>query len=517
VEAYGRYQLIQKLATGGMAEIFLARQAGVGGLARPLVVKRIKELLANDEEFVRMFLDEARIAARLNHPNIVQISDLGAAGGTFYIAMEFIHGDDLRRIWRRCQLSGRELPVELVLRIIADACAGLDYAHRRVDPSGKPLSIVHRDISPQNILVSFDGAVKLVDFGIAKAADMGTVTQTGVLKGKYSYMSPEQAEGHRVDLRSDVFSLGVVLYELLTGQRLFRRLTELQTLRAVTECRIEAPSSVSDRVPAALDAVVQKALARRAEERYGSAAELQSALEAWMTNHQVHASSGEVAAFMRELYAERLTKEASTGEIVVEDPDGELGEGAAPGGAATGSFESTTAMRPGGRRGTFSRGRPGGAEAPELSLSATGPNSWGWVPRAREPLGWLAMVGAALLLMAVGAGVGWGVRRASSPAGEGGVTRVSLSSEPQGALVFLGEVELPCRTPCEVPITVPGTYSLLLKMEGHRDHRSQVVVPAGGALRLPPVRLEPLPGAQGRRPRRELRPGASARSRRRAA
>ena len=198
-ETFGKYQLIRKLAMGGMAEIHLARQLGFEGFEKKLVVKRILPHLAENKEFVQMFLHEARVAARLNHANIAQIFDLGNVDGSYFIAMEYIHGEDVRRVTKQAEATRRELPVALTLRIVADACAGLDYAHKRLDEQGRPLDIVHRDVSPQNILVSFDGSVKVVDFGIAKAADQATVTRSGVLKGKYSYMSPEQAAGKQVD------------------------------------------------------------------------------------------------------------------------------------------------------------------------------------------------------------------------------------------------------------------------------------------------------------------------------
>jgi eukaryotic-like serine/threonine-protein kinase len=200
MESYGRYQLVKKLATGGMAQIYLARQQGPEGFEKMLVVKRILPHLAENDDFITMFLDEARIAARLNHPNIVQIFDLGAQDDSYFIAMEFIHGEDLRKIWKQAERLENPFPLPLICRVIIDACAGLDYAHKKLDAAGKPLNIVHRDISPQNILVSFEGGVKVVDFGIAKAADQATVTKSGVLKGKYSYMSPEQSTGSHVEL-----------------------------------------------------------------------------------------------------------------------------------------------------------------------------------------------------------------------------------------------------------------------------------------------------------------------------
>ncbi|NOK18960.1 protein kinase domain-containing protein [Corallococcus carmarthensis] len=322
IETYGSYQLLKRLATGGMAQIYLARRPGSDAPDKLLVLKRILPHLSENDEFVRMFLDEARIAARLAHPNVVQIYDLGAEGDTFFIAMEYIHGVDARRLWKRSETAGRPLPVPLVCRILLEACAGLDYAHKKTDATGRPLDIVHRDVSPQNILVTFDGGVKVVDFGIAKAADQATVTRSGVLKGKYSYMSPEQAAGQRVDRRSDVFALGVVLHELLTGGRLFKRPSDMLTLSAVAECHVPVPSQVAPRVPAELDAIVLKALAKEPDARFQHAQELQRALEGWLASQpQPCGTTADLAAFMRELYADRLTEEARSGEVVVTDEE----------------------------------------------------------------------------------------------------------------------------------------------------------------------------------------------------
>ncbi|MCP3062365.1 protein kinase [Myxococcus sp. K38C18041901] len=327
-ETYGRYQLLKRLAMGGMAQLYLARQQGPEGFEKLVVVKRILPHLAENDDFVKMFLDEARIAARLNHANVVQIFDLGAQDDSFFIAMEYIHGDDLRRIWKQSEAMGQPVPVPLVCRILIEACSGLDYAHKRTDPStGRPLGIVHRDVSPQNILVTFEGGVKVVDFGIAKAADQATVTRSGVLKGKYSYMSPEQAAGQRVDCRADIFALGVVLYELLTCTRLFKRPSDIQTLAAVAECKVLPPSQVNPRVPQDLDAIVLKALAKDPVARYQEAVHLQLALEDWLSANRLPSSTAHVAVYMKDIYAERLASEARSGEVPMEDSDPASGSG----------------------------------------------------------------------------------------------------------------------------------------------------------------------------------------------
>ncbi|MFY0575155.1 serine/threonine protein kinase [Cystobacter fuscus] len=318
IESYGKYQLLKRIATGGMAQIFLARERGQNRL---LVIKRILPHLADNEEFVQMFLDEARIAARLDHPHIVQIYDLGSQDDSFFIAMEYIHGEDLRRVWKRAERSGQLIPVAFVCRALSEACAGLDHAHKKVDAHGKPLNIVHRDISPQNILLTFDGRTKVVDFGIAKAADQATETRSGVLKGKYSYMSPEQAAGEKVDRRSDIFALGVVLYELLTGTRLFKRSNDVITLQAVIECKVLPPSQVNPRVPKDLDPIVMKALEREPGDRYPEALQLQRALEAWLDVYPQPSSTAHLATYMKDLYATRLAEEARLGDVLVEEAE----------------------------------------------------------------------------------------------------------------------------------------------------------------------------------------------------
>jgi serine/threonine protein kinase len=308
-ELFGRYRLLRRLATGGMAEIFLAEEEGAGESGKRLVIKRLLPILAENDQFVRMFLDEARIAARLNHPNIVQIFDLGSVGDAYFIAMEYLHGADARRMWKQADTVGKPLPPELACLIAIGAAAGLHYAHNKVGDQGLPLGIVHRDVSPQNIFVTFDGVVKVVDFGIAKAADQSEITRSGVVKGKYSYMSPEQAAGEKVDHRTDQFALGVVLHELLTGERLFKRKTDIETAQAVEDCDVPLPSAISSRVPASLDPLVLRALSRNAEDRFRDCQAFQIALEDWVAHYQPVAPGPDLAGFMGEIYQRRLDDE----------------------------------------------------------------------------------------------------------------------------------------------------------------------------------------------------------------
>jgi len=308
VEPFGRYQLLKSLATGGMGEVFLARQRGPSGFEKLLVVKRILPHLSEEQDFIDMFFDEARIAAHLNHPNIAQIYDLGDVSGVYYIAMEYVHGESLRPIWARSRRL--TMPLGLKCRIIADVAAGLDFAHRAKSNSGKPLNLIHRDVSPQNVLVGFNGSVKLIDFGVAKAANRISNTLTGHIKGKYAYMSPEQARGEELDGRSDLFGLGTIFYELLSGQRLWKRENDTATLRAVMKAEIQAPSSLGKGLPKELDPIVQKALARKREDRYQHAGDFQLDLEDFIVQARLPASQAHVAAFMKSVFPQELPLES---------------------------------------------------------------------------------------------------------------------------------------------------------------------------------------------------------------
>lgn len=285
-ERYGEYELLRLIATGGMAEIYLARHDGVAGLSRMVVVKRMLPQLAVRQDFVRMFLDEARLAAKLNHPNIVQVFNLGEVDQSYYIAMDFVDGPHLGALFAHSLRQRAPLPVELCVQIVARAADGLHYAHEVHDPvTGAALTIVHRDISPQNVLVSRYGDVKVTDFGVAKASTQQTKTRTGIIKGKVAYMSPEQCLGESVDRRTDVFALGIVLYELLTRRRLFREKSDLLIMQKITSETVAPPSSVNKDIDAELDAICAKALARKREERFQSASELAEALDAWLASH----------------------------------------------------------------------------------------------------------------------------------------------------------------------------------------------------------------------------------------
>ncbi len=305
---FGKYTLIRKLATGGMAELFLAIQRSVAGFEKLIVIKRILPSMTQDRSFIDMLLHEARIAATLSHPNIVQIFDVGHVEGAYFIAMEHVHGEDIRSIVRAMKKKGvAEFPLEHTLSIISAMCAGLAYAHEKRDLDGTPLKIVHRDISPQNVVVTFTGDVKVVDFGIAKSdAKLMEDTKSGKLKGKVPYMSPEQARGEEVDWRSDIFAAGVMLFELTTGKRLFKGASEYETLKLICDRDYPFPSMVRAGYPPELELIVMKALAKDRDARYQSAREMQAALEDFARSARVATSTIALSSFMQSLFEDKL-------------------------------------------------------------------------------------------------------------------------------------------------------------------------------------------------------------------
>ncbi len=310
----GRYEPIRRLAVGGMAEIYLARLRGVGmeGFEKLVVLKRILPQHALDPELLRMFLDEARLSATLTHPHVTEVYDVGADGDAPFFAMEFVHGANLRELLRaHARAAGTATaPLELLhaIGIVAAAADGLHYAHERIGPGGEPLGIVHRDVSPSNVLVSYDGAVKVSDFGIAKWAFQRTRTQEGTLKGKFAYMSPEQCRGRAVDRRSDVFALGTILYELTTGEAPFSGDSDLEILNRIATGVAPPPAWPAEAgpYPPALTAIVMRALAPDPDQRFPTMQAFQVALEGFAREASLPVSTVALGALMQELFAEEL-------------------------------------------------------------------------------------------------------------------------------------------------------------------------------------------------------------------
>jgi len=305
----GKYQLLRRIATGGMAELYLARATGIHGFEKLVVLKRILPQHAESDDFNRMFLDEARLAATLHHPNIVQVYDIGEEGNFF--TMEYVQGQDLRKLVRAARKADRALPLEHILHIVMGIAAGLHHAHEKVGTDGRPLGIVHRDVSPSNVLVTYEGGVKIVDFGIAKAATAQSATLAGTLKGKIPYMSPEQCRGESVDRRSDIFSIGTLLWELTTGARLFTGENEFGIINRVAAGAVPLPTSVRPDYPPELEAIVMRALTADREQRYSQALDLQIDLEDFAREARLPVSSARMAKFMRELFEEEIRQTAA--------------------------------------------------------------------------------------------------------------------------------------------------------------------------------------------------------------
>ncbi|HEX9733354.1 MAG TPA: protein kinase [Thermoanaerobaculia bacterium] len=302
-EVFGDYTLIRRIAVGGMAEVWQARRRGVEGFQKTVAIKKILCHLTGSSDFVTMFIDEAKLAAQLNHNNIIQIYDLGKVDEDFFIAMEYVDGMDLRTILNTARDTRRPLPMGLALLITSSVARALDYAHRKRDFDNRALGLVHRDVSPQNVLISFEGEIKLCDFGIVKAVAKASTTQMGALKGKLQYMSPEQAWGKPVDARSDVFSLGSVFFEMLTGTRLFSGESEIGVLDAVRECRLRPPRELVPAIPEEVDRIVRRALAKSPEERYQTAGEMEEDLKQALHRLQPLPSQSELARYMHALAA----------------------------------------------------------------------------------------------------------------------------------------------------------------------------------------------------------------------
>jgi serine/threonine protein kinase len=298
-----------------MAEVFKAKAFGVEGFERLLAVKRILPNIAEDEEFIAMFIDEAKISVQLQHANIAQIFDLGKVDDSFFIALEYVNGKDLRAIFDRTRQRGEVMPISQSAYVVMQVCEGLDYAHNKRDGQGRELHLIHRDISPQNVLIGYEGEIKLIDFGIAKAAGKASKTQAGILKGKFGYMSPEQVRGLPIDRRSDVFAVGIVLYELLTSERLFVGESDFSTLEKVRNVEILPPSSYNRKIPPELERIALKALAKDPEDRYQSAIDLHDDLQAFLYSVGEIYSRKDLAAWMKKNFAVEIEEDNAKLEI----------------------------------------------------------------------------------------------------------------------------------------------------------------------------------------------------------
>ncbi|QDK44268.1 hypothetical protein DOM22_03410 [Bdellovibrio sp. ZAP7] len=304
VEQFGKYILLERVAAGGMAEVYLSKSTGAVGVNKFVAIKRILPQYSDHQEFIEMFKEEAKIAVNLNHGNVVSIYDFGVERNQFFLVMEFVEGRNLRQILNELKKTTTSFTIEQIVYMMKEVAAGLDHAHRCIDgTTGRPLNIVHRDMSPQNIMVSFEGEVKIIDFGIAKAETQLEATKAGTLKGKYGYMSPEQADGQNIDPRTDIFSMGIVLWELLANDRLFTSNSEAAILRKIRECQIPSIRKINPSVPPELERIVNKALAKDRSLRYQTAASLHRDLNRFLNTQYPEFSPQDFSVFMKNAFS----------------------------------------------------------------------------------------------------------------------------------------------------------------------------------------------------------------------
>jgi eukaryotic-like serine/threonine-protein kinase len=306
-ERFGNYILLEKLASGGMAEIYLSKKLAAEGVQKFVAVKRILAQHSSSEDFIRMFKDEAKIAVNLNHSNVVSIYDFGVENNQLFLVMEYMEGKNLRQILNRLKQVNKRFSISHIAYVTKMISAGLDHAHRLIDATtGHPLNIIHRDMSPQNVMVSFEGEVKIIDFGIAKSTTQEESTRVGTLKGKFGYMSPEQVDGMEVDARTDIFAIGIMLWEMLSEQRLFLTNNEMSTLRKIRDCKIPSLREIDPNIPIELEKIVNKSLARNKTQRYQTAAEIQKDLQSFLNRYNPDFSSQDFAEFIKEMFSEEI-------------------------------------------------------------------------------------------------------------------------------------------------------------------------------------------------------------------
>ncbi|MDP1829433.1 MAG: serine/threonine-protein kinase [Archangium sp.] len=472
----GRYVLISPLASGGMAEIWLARQSGLHGFEKIVVIKRMIGALQDDPDHVAMFLSEARLAAGLSHRHVVQIYELGEDKGSFYIVMEFVEGESLARVYKANRAAKTAMPVPIAVQLIAWAAEGLHYAHTLTDSEGKTRGIIHRDVSPQNLLLTADGSIKLVDFGIAKVAS--EETSSGKLKGKIAYMPPEQARAEQLDPRADVFALGVVLFELVSNTRLFGKMDDLEILNhLISNQPLPHCSERNAAAPKELDALIARAMAPQRDERFASAREFQTALENWLSATGQRASTAEIADYLNRLFPERAAERRTMLDAA------RKGEALSPE-LASNLFTSSGS-------GSVSEPSHVGRRANAMTdqdLVPTHDVSMSFEPPRRPPSKTPLFVALALGFLVL-AGGGYAVIRPSPAvevpdAGPPRVAPASLAIEctPIATVVLDGKPAGP--TPLTLNELALGEHTVVLRAPGHHEQRRTVTLSAGEKLQL---------------------------------
>ncbi|MFH1811269.1 MAG: serine/threonine-protein kinase [Pseudomonadota bacterium] len=476
----GRFELLYELAAGGMATLYLARVSGLAGFEKLVAIKRIHPHLSRERQFIEMFLDEARIAARLHHPNIAQIYELGEVDRSLFIAMEYVEGESLARFARAYLKLQRErggpkgMPIRECAAVVAEAAAGLHAAHELRGADGEPLELVHRDVSPHNILVTYDGYVKLIDFGVAKARGRISHTQGSSVKGKVAYMSPEQIQAQPLDRRSDVFSLGIVLHEMTCGRRLFKSDIEVETLRQILQADIPRPSSLRPDYPPPLEQVVMKALARDPAQRYQTADEMRRAILNALHEGGPPVGASEIGALMRDIFGERMQLKARLREAPEPGRADRSDVSALIGSSDTLEFSAKVSEAADAVPAAVTAGLPATAPKKHRGLIALG-------------------IGALAAALVVVAGLWW--RTASAP--EVGGLRVD--STPPGAQVAVDHGLRTAVTPAVIPELALGPHDVRVWLNGYQAYEKQIEITQPGqefVLDATLVReVEPVPEA----------------------
>jgi serine/threonine protein kinase len=488
-EQFGKYQLIERIATGGMAEIYRARLEAAYGITKPVVIKKILPHYANQQSFVKMFVNEAKIVVGLSHGNIAQVFDFGEIAGEYYLAMEYVHGQPLSRVLRKARsLELPALPVPFAVQIAIEVCKGLHYAHTRHDEAGKPLHIIHRDVSPQNILLSYEGSVKLVDFGIAKArnASVDTDTQSGAVKGKYVYFAPEQARGRDLDARADLFALGIVMYEMLTGRLPFEG-KMMEVLKKIVTGTLAPPSTLNPAIPSSLEEIVLKALATDRRDRFSTAQEMQDTLSKWLYANAPAYSFSALGHLMEYLFEKELIEEGVPVRIPPDFKDRLLdwrglqpGMGGATSAASPRALDRAAPVVVQVHHVAVPVTRPAPPERPdhdedELTLSGIFP---------RLPLR-LLMVALPLLAMFLAGFVVFAI-------GYFGSADVRLTSNPPGALVVVDGQPAPGVTPLRITgLDADVPHLIQVQAPGMKVWSGKVSLQRGSTLTVH-AELEPL-------------------------
>jgi eukaryotic-like serine/threonine-protein kinase len=521
MERFGPYRLVRRLAMGGMAEVFLARQLGIEGFEREVVIKRILPHRAQDEEFSTMFLDEARLIARLNHPYIAQVYDLGQAEGTFYIAMEYVQGVDLSHLLDQASEQGTPgLPMPVAVSVITSLCEALEYIHSRTDELGHPLKIVHRDLNPKNVILSFDGAVKLIDFGIAKAASQVYETRTGVIKGTYGYMAPEQvSRAHPIDARADLFSLGVLTYELSTGIHPFDAPDEVAVLGKLVRCQFQPPTRKIRNYPKSLERIIMSCMAQDPRSRPANARQVLTQLEDFALERKIPLTMSRIAEYVRRNHAAKGQRHTEVPPLVTADGDSTamISQRLARRADHEAGQLATSLLRA--PRAEGGRGQPEGTQPIEPSdrdptLRPAGEArgwQWPWASWGRRErvialiasaVAVVATVTSMLLIVAAlrppepqphsfsldplrGGGldlVGQPDASKASPVAPQGGSSILVESVPSAAKIFVGGKISGQYTPASIRVP-PGSSLIWIRVEldGYRPEQRQVDVGAGAA------------------------------------